>query len=230
MKSGRCFLCLKLHHRARNCTSQVQCGRCQQRHHIVICEGGSQKPVASNGYKAGQVPVQQQKSQSAEVQQQQTQRKGDQHSSTIAATVNSGGAILLQTVKAIVMHPESPEQQTAARIILDGGSQRSYVTSAVLEKLRVTPNRQERLAINTFGGKGGKNSVLHDVAEVAIRCLDGSAITLEVIVVPSVCPPVQNQHPVTAAAAHDSLSQISLADNSDGSAHIDMLLGADIYW
>ena len=232
MKSGRCFLCLKLHHRARNCTSQVRCGRCQQRHHIVICEGGSQKPAASNGYKAGQAPVQQQqqKSQSAEVQQQQTQRKGDQHSSTTAATVNSGGAILLQTAKAIVMHPGSPEQQTAARIILDGGSQRSYVTSAVLEKLRVTPNRQERLAINTFGGKGGKNSVLHDVAEVAIRCLDGSAITLEVIVVPSVCPPVQNQHPVTAAAAHDALSQISLADNSDGSAHIDMLLGADIYW
>ena len=104
------------------------------------------------------------------------------------------------------------------------------MTSAVLEKLRVTLIRQERLAINTFGGKGGKNSVLHDVAEVAIRCLDGFAITLEVIVVPSVCPPVQNQHPVTAVAAHDSLSQISLADNSDGSAHIDMLLGADIYW
>ena len=110
MKSGRCFLCLKLHHRARNCTSQVRCGRCQLRHHIVICEGGSQKPAASNGYKAGQAPVQQlqQKSQSAEVQQQQTQRKGDQHSSTIAATVNSGGAILLQTAKAIVIHP-SPQ-------------------------------------------------------------------------------------------------------------------------
>ena len=173
---------------------------------------------------------QQQKSQSAEVQQQQTQRKGDQHSSTTAATVDSGGAILLQTAKAILMHPESPEQQTAARIVLAGGSQRSYMTSAVLGELRVTLNRQERLAINTFGGKSRKNSVLHDGAEVAIRCLDGSTITVEVIVVPLVCPSVQNQHPVTAAADQDSLSQISLVDNSDGSADIDMLLGADIYW
>ena len=103
------------------------------------------------------------------------------------------------------------------------------MTPAVLEEFGVIPNCQERLAITTFGGKGGVNSFLHDVAEVSIRRLDDPVLTVDVIVVPSVCPPVPNQHTIIEATAHDS-SQIRLADNCDGSAEIDMLLGADIYW
>ena len=41
---------------------------------------------------------------------------------------------------------------------------------------------------------------------------------------------VQNQHPMTAAAAHDTLSQIRLANDCDGSAEIDILLGAVTNW
>ena len=72
--------------------------------------------------------------------------------------------------------------------------------------------------------------LVNTIAEVSIRCFDDSVITVKVIVVPSVCPTVQNQHPITATAAHDSPSQISLADNCNGSAEIDMLLLADVYW
>ena len=34
---GRCFICLKCDHVARNCSSNIKCHECSQRHHISVC-------------------------------------------------------------------------------------------------------------------------------------------------------------------------------------------------
>ena len=34
---GRCFICLKCYHVARNCSSNIKCHECGQRHHISVC-------------------------------------------------------------------------------------------------------------------------------------------------------------------------------------------------
>ena len=37
-REGRCFVCLKKSHLARQCTSNIRCFRCKKRHHASVCE------------------------------------------------------------------------------------------------------------------------------------------------------------------------------------------------
>ncbi len=56
-------------------------------------------------------------------------------STTTAVCVNSTNTVLLQTAKADVYNPTRPQSVTRIRILLDGGSQRSYVTKQIQEAL-----------------------------------------------------------------------------------------------
>lgn len=37
-KYGRCYVCLKRNHRARDCRSNEKCSKCSERHHVSTCE------------------------------------------------------------------------------------------------------------------------------------------------------------------------------------------------
>ena len=41
MKKGRCFICLKRNHKARECHSSLRCSACGRRHHVSICSRSS---------------------------------------------------------------------------------------------------------------------------------------------------------------------------------------------
>ena len=43
-QQGRCFICLRKNHMARNCASKGKCFNCTGRHHISICEGRNTRP------------------------------------------------------------------------------------------------------------------------------------------------------------------------------------------
>ena len=51
MKTGRCFICLRRGHVAKNCRLNVKCLKCNSRHHVSICPKGPNKPV-----KAADIP------------------------------------------------------------------------------------------------------------------------------------------------------------------------------
>ena len=36
-REGRCFICLKRSHVARNCSANIKCHECVQRHHVSVC-------------------------------------------------------------------------------------------------------------------------------------------------------------------------------------------------
>ena len=218
-KNGRCFICLKKNHMARDCKSKLRCSKCEHRHHTSICEPKSSEqpgtgaktspPSRQGGSGKWSKPV---------------------FSSTTAATVSDSGAVFLQTAQTSVVSPQRPDRKVPVRVMLDGGSQRSYATSSVLTQLDVRRSGQERVVINAFGGEQPSPSTLRDVVELDIQCVDGNRIRVNCIVVPSVCAPVQNQHTADVVTAYESLQNLSLADNCGGSASIDILLGADVYW
>ena len=58
--------------------------------------------------------------------------------------------ILLQTAQAIAVNPVTNCEQPV-RILLDKGSQRSYITNELQHKLKLVPDHYERLQLNTFG-------------------------------------------------------------------------------
>ena len=56
--------------------------------------------------------------------------------------------ILLQTARAMAINET---EQVLIRILLDSGSQLSYITKDLQERLRLKPIRKKKLHLNTFG-------------------------------------------------------------------------------
>ena len=121
-------------------------------------------------------------------------------------------------------------RSATVRILLDGGSQRSYITQRLQDQLQVSATSRELLSINAFGR--AENAVCKEYACVTINIFmtDGSTLPVSTLCVPSICPPVHNQISGDIPVLHESISGLDLADNCNSSASIDVLLGADVYW
>ena len=75
-------------------------------------------------------------------------------STTVTYTcVNSQTTILLQTARIQIGNPSTEQPSMEARLILDSGSQRTYVTKQVQKTLSLKPIRTETVIIKTFGSK-----------------------------------------------------------------------------
>ena len=123
----RCFVCLKLHHRAQNCDSNKKYRKCNRWHHQSLCDISR---------KAGGVDD-----------------SGDPQEVTVTNTSNSiqeKNTVLLQTAKAVACDVGESNKEFV-RILLDSGSQRSYVTKSLKDRLKLVTVKKERLHLNTFG-------------------------------------------------------------------------------
>ena len=237
--NGRCFLCLKPNHIIRHCQSKLKCAKCQRRHHTTLCDSTSdrpspvtpptsryeKKPAANNQSRAASAPS----------------KKGPTNPSASSVTLSSVSAltsssknnsmVLLQTAKAIVA-PSIPMRDNGipVRVLFDGGSQRSFVTRDVQRRLDLKTGRQECLKVNAFGEGSGGDSGLRDVVNLTVQSTEGDPPRLECVVIEAICAAVQNQHPAQAVHCCGALQGLTLADDSDGTATIDLLIGADQYW
>ena len=216
-KSGRCYVCLRRHHLSRDCRSKFNCRKCRGRHHVSICSRSAnkstEKPPAS---------------------QEDCGRSQDGRNSAVPTTtayVGSQTPILLQTARLRVVDPGNGNHETSVRAILDSGSQRTYVTSRVRERLKLPTVMTETLHIRTFGDSGGHEEIC-DVVKLGVRIEKGETLEMSVLVVPLICSPLVSQ-PITASEeSHDHLLGLELADSDDGSdvLEVDMLIGSDWYW
>ena len=48
-KYGRCYVCLKRVHRARDCRNTMKCRNCQEKHHVSICSKEKESDIVSPG-------------------------------------------------------------------------------------------------------------------------------------------------------------------------------------
>ena len=60
-------------------------------------------------------------------------------------------AVLLQTARASIYNPAQPQHSIEVRVLLDSGSQKSYITERARERLALQPNGEQQLCIATFG-------------------------------------------------------------------------------
>ena len=123
-KQGRCFICLKRSHIARNCDSKRSCSNCSQRHHPSLCMA-NETPASDNSV--------------AGVSQPSTQGSR-QPSSAVSMYVESRTSILLQTCIAFASNPTSvqPPDKHFVRIILDSGSRKTYITQKLKDQITTT--------------------------------------------------------------------------------------------
>ena len=112
------------------------------------------------------------------------------------------------------------------RILLDSGSQRSYITNSLKVKLKLVPLRQERLALNTFGNTKCKRENC-DLIAVTLQGRMGKDIEIQVLSFPAICLAPQT---AVAVDQYPHLRDLDLADkegDEDCSDSIDILIESD---
>ena len=228
--SGRCFICLRRGHISKDCRSKFKCPKCGGRHHLSIClkahdrEGHSEPSTRPlTGSSSNQTPSQ----------------RLDPEAPTFVAPpaasttmyVNASKTVLLQTARASVYNPQDPQLSLRIRAVLDAGSQRSYITRNVRNLLRLTPKGQQPMSILTFESTQRLDQNC-EIVQVGMKLRDGSDQFFGLFTVPTICEPLTSQPIALCTEKCGHLSQLDLADYSEGDSEmcVDLLIGADYFW
>lgn len=131
----------------------------------------------------------------------------------------------------LVYNPGMPQSPREIRMVLDAGSQRSYITNRVKDALQLRPEGHQHISVVTFGSNQ-RNSQDCEIVRIHMKLKDGSAKEFKLFAVPLICQPVAAQLIKLCVERYNHLSPLDLADFSDGTApmNVDMLIGADYYW
>lgn len=211
VKEKRCFICLSSGHIAKNCKQNYSCRRCRGRHNISICTFDSKNDKSTT------------------YDRHRYEHPKETDKSTNATHVQSQNTILLQTGKGFVSGADE-DCFSQARILFDTGSQRSYITDDLRNKLKLRTIRSERTTIKTFGNENATVKRL-DVVEFKVKSkFNEKFLICEALCVPVVCSPIRGQN-VNFAKRFGHIKSLELADSSDGrfGSSIDILIGADFY-
>ena len=222
-KKGVCFVCLRSGHIARNCLSNMKRLKCHKAHHISICDTGvtpkvdfvNPQPLTTVNQPPETVPPTFVEENSAH---------------TIFVDVKT--SVLLQTARAVVSRPNDLSHSVNVRLILDGGSQRSYISKRLRDTFHPKSLNLERLAIKTFGSDTEELQEC-EVAQICVRSPSGGLnLYLNVLTVRVICSPLSGQCIELAKRKFPHLQGLKLVDRSGSHSllDVDLLIRADGYW
>ena len=227
-RDRRCLVCLRRGHRNDQCQQNKSCRRCQGNHHQSLCERsfqpvGTTPPVHTNSNLAGE--SRSRNEERTELNDQNSNAASVNHTTT--TSVKGPYKVLLQTAATYAqgLNDSSP---VPVRILLDSGSQRSYVTTALKERLKLAALKTETLNLNTFGD----DRFTRQRCELVKLSLRGKEDDVEIsaLCFPKICSPLSTSLDVSR---YPHLQGLDFADASvvDGSQqNIDILIGSDFYF
>ena len=138
--------------------------------------------------------------------------------------------VLLQTAFVTAMNPQYPSQKVNLRLILDSGSQRSFVCTRVRNMLELPTIKREAIIINTFGTDETDIKTC-DVASLGLKSKHSEFyIEIKALEVPTICSPIQGQAVRWAKNQYNYLKGLNLADypqETKTELEVDLLIGAD---
>lgn len=223
-KSGRCFTCLKKFHVSRDCRSAGRCSNCHGRHHVSICS----KRHATGARDTPTEPTTDNQSGTRSVPGTPTPSGLP---TTVVHYVDARTPILLQTARACVYRLDNPQSLMEIRIVLDSGSQKSYITERVKKFLSLPIENTEVMLIKTFGSDVNNRQAC-SVVRLGVKLRYGGELELPFYTVPLVCQPLSTQPIKYAKERYEHLCNLDLADwsNAADDLEVDMLIGSDHYW
>ena len=186
IRNGRCFVCLKINHRAQSYNSNKSCSKFHRRHHQSLCDPPQHNSLNSNH----------------SVNSQEV-------STNTTNNVKDKKAILLQTAGANACNGEG-SRKTKIHILFDNGSQRSYVTEMLKEKLKLSVIKKEKLHLNTFGSGQFRTQQCEMVQVRLTKPELNETIMIEALTFPTICTPLP---PVTKIGHYPCLEELELADS-----------------
>ncbi|XP_072143108.1 uncharacterized protein [Dermacentor andersoni] len=139
--------------------------------------------------------------------------------------------VLLQTARA---YAEGQHNSALVRMLLDGGSQRTFVRQDVSRRLNLRVIGGEKLAIYAFGSeRPSEERRCHRVECWLRNWRNNTRVRIEALEVPEICgdllPPPDD---CTASIAREQDLQLadSLPDGYHPGVGVELLIGADHYW
>ena len=112
--------------------------------------------------------------------------------------------VLLQTAQLRLFDPHFKEHRTVTRAILDGGSQRMYITSRLRDELSLPIVRMELLQIETFGRTDCDHTSC-DVVQMGVETKHDVGEMMHALVGPFICNPLAVQPIDHSSKPHNHL-------------------------
>ena len=207
---GSCYICLKKGHLSKNCAKEKICAHCGKKndHHRSLCP-----TLFPNSDSSGLSSIE----------------------DTVEAKLNevTKTNVLMQTATTTVKNVQGSSSMPV-RLILDSGSQRTYVTEKLAKEIKLNLGPPESLSIATFGANQSTKLQCKS-SKLQLHLKDRSVMSLDVTVVPSITGRI-TRTPLSQADAkflRDSALEDKLADTIVTSAEVfqvDMLVGNDYYF
>lgn len=143
---------------------------------------------------------------------------------TTLTAVNSSGFTILQTAIVTVKNERDHNKPVTCRLLLDSGSQRSYVTIDISKKLNLPVKEENRLSIFGFASEMPRE---YDspLVKLEITTRKNKTITLLANAVPTITKGVEM--PVIDLGKR---KDITLADDGSLGERVDILVGNDYYF
>ena len=134
-----CYRCLSSGpHKAQNCKSKSSCYRCRSNmHHTAICQKEERK------------------------KKDEADPKQTKEEETNTNLVNANTPVLLQTASAIISDT-AEKKSCQIKILLDTGSQRTYLSEGIVKKLNLQPYSSREMTVRGFGDVEGKSSIFNE--------------------------------------------------------------------
>ena len=151
------------------------------------------------------------------------------HTTKEASMVAVGEQVIMQTATVELVNPlcESTER---TRLLLDCGSQRSYITQELAERLKLKHIGKNYLTIYTFGTVKPKE-IETPIVELGIHLKSGFVMNIKANVVPEVTGEIERA-PISSMEIKAKLQTFDLADNLPPfleTTKIHLLIGNDYY-
>lgn len=200
---GRCFICLRKSHIARQCQSLNTCFRCSGKHHVSVCDNSGGKMNERN----------------------------ESTSTTAAMCVSSNNVVLLQTAQ-VDISGNCSEKKITANLIFDSGSQKSYICQRARNSVSLPAVKKQTMLINSFG-KTSQEVQECDIVKFTLhsRCNDFQK-EIDAFVVETICSPLHYQNISGVKEKYNHLANLILADQrtTNETVDVDILIGSDHMW
>lgn len=212
---GCCYICLKGGHTANNCRADKICVYCKKRnhHHRSLCPEKFQHELRETVH----------------LNEESCNDTLQAHENVL---VSSDEIVLMQTATTKVRKPGEQHGEDI-RVLLDSGSQRTYITETMAKKLQLTIGEKQTIQLVTFGSEKPQ-TIQTPTTQVQMRLVDDSYITITANIVPKICGQIFRR-PISATTQghwQHLTSTLTLADSlplKDETSSIDLLIGNDYY-
>ena len=226
-QSGHCFICLRKGHQAKSRTSTKGCRHCQKKHHQSICPQPQRDPPQESHAPPHPLPhaPAPPPPHAPPLAPQWPNNSTQAVNPTITATRLSKETVLLQTARAIA---KNSGKSAPVSVLFHTGSQRSYVSNVVLQRLVLKPVKREVLHLNTFVENCFKrqNCGVYKLNLENSRTGDGAEI--QAVNFPVICSPLRSE--VSTNYAHLDGLDLTDFEKEESDDSIDVLVGSDHYW